>query len=143
MNKFKYFIPAIIFMLFIFYMSNQVADTSTSTSGFFVDIIRSIFSLDESYIDILQTIIRKGAHMSEYALLGILFYYGFSHLQAKYVYILSFITSLLYACTDEFHQLFIPGRSGSIIDVGIDSIGIIIGLLIIFIFYRLTKKKSL
>ena len=35
--------------------------------------------------------------------------------------------SILYSCTDEFHQLFISGRSGSIRDILIDSIGILIG----------------
>lgn len=142
MKKFKYFIPAIIFMLFIFYMSNQVATTSTTTSGFFVDLLRSIFSLDASYIDVLQTIIRKGAHMGEYAILAMLFYYGFSHTALKYTYCISFIATFLYACSDEFHQLFIPGRSGSIVDVSIDIIGIGLGLLFLYVVFKFFKRKS-
>lgn len=141
MKKIRYFIPAIAWMLFIFYMSHQPATISTSTSGFFVDMLRSLFSLSDGYIDILQTIIRKGAHMSEYAILAILLYYGFIHYNIKNTYIVSFIATVLYACSDEFHQLFIPGRSGAILDVGIDSIGVFIGLFFVWIFYRYTKKR--
>lgn len=140
MKKYIYFAPAIAWMLFIFYMSHQPATISTNTSGFFVDALRSIFSLSNEYIDILQTLIRKGAHMGEYAILSVFLYYGFIHLQIRKIYLLTFIVSVLYACSDEIHQLFIPGRSGAIIDVCIDSIGICIGLLLICLFYKYRKR---
>ena len=50
---------------------------------------------------------------------------------------------ILYACTDEIHQLFVPGRSGMIRDVFIDSIGGIIGISIISIYENIKKRKSL
>lgn len=142
MKKYIYFVPAIAWMLFIFYMSHQPATISTNTSGFFVDTLRSIFSLSNEYIDVLQTIVRKIAHMGEYAILGVFLYCGFKHLQIKTTYLFTFIISVIYACSDEIHQLFIPGRSGSIIDVCIDSIGICIGLLLIWLFYKYRKRTS-
>ena len=55
----------------------------------------------------------------------------------KNIFIVSILLSILYSCTDEIHQLFVSGRSGSIIDVMIDSIGIILGIFI----YKLFKDK--
>lgn len=79
--------------------------------------------------------------MCEYAILFLLIYYGL-HKTIKYQYklLISLIISILYACCDEFHQLFIPGRSGQFKDVIIDTIGIIIMLLIIYLWKK--EKKS-
>lgn len=53
------------------------------------------------------------------------------------------IIGILYACTDEFHQKFVPGRTCSIKDVIIDSLGIITGSLIfILLKYIMTKRKD-
>ena len=46
----------------------------------------------------------------------------------KKAIIIAFLGTFLYACSDEFHQLFIPGRSGEFRDVMIDSTGGIIGI---------------
>ena len=48
----------------------------------------------------------------------------------------STIIGILYAITDEIHQLFVPGRSGRILDIGIDSLGVITGIFI----YKLLEK---
>ena len=50
---------------------------------------------------------------------------------------LAYIFSILYACLDEIHQLFVSGRSGQIMDVFIDSMGIIIGILLV----KFVKKR--
>ena len=55
----------------------------------------------------------------------------------KKIFIVSILLCILYSCTDEIHQLFVSGRSGSIIDVMIDCIGIILGTFV----YKLFKKK--
>ena len=52
----------------------------------------------------------------------------------------AFVFCFLYACSDEVHQLFVPGRSGNIIDVGIDSIGSYFGILFFYIYYQLRRK---
>jgi VanZ family protein len=78
--------------------------------------------------------------MSEYAILLLLLYYALSNVISKHTLSLSLLVTFIYACSDEFHQLFIPGRSGQFKDVLIDTSGALIMLMIIFLWQR--KKKS-
>jgi len=78
----------------------------------------------------IDIFIKKGGHMAGYALLGIACFlaaYGDNKKIARSV-ILSLCVSIVYAASDEFHQSFTPGRSPSIMDVGIDTVGAIIGI---------------
>ena len=73
--------------------------------------------------------IRKCGHITEYAILGFLVYvmfyaYGF---EGRRRFLLAVLLAVFYAASDEFHQVFVPGRSGRFTDVLIDSIGILIG----------------
>lgn len=84
--------------------------------------------------------IRKAAHITEYAILGglltVTWWQAFklkatvSHVQMK-CWGSAFLCAVGYACSDEFHQLFTPGRTGQPIDVCIDSIGILVGSAIV------------
>ena len=67
-------------------------------------------------------VLRKLAHMTEYAVLALLL------LRATGSYAWAFGLAVGYACTDEFHQTFVRGRHGSPVDVGIDAVGALIGL---------------
>jgi VanZ family protein len=69
-------------------------------------------------------VLRKGAHMTEYAILACLL------LRAIGSYTWAFGLAVAYAATDEFHQTFVRGRHGTPIDVGIDAVGALIGLTI-------------
>ena len=61
----------------------------------------------------------------------------------KYRLIMSITLSFLYACTDEIHQIFVPGRSAQFRDVLIDTLGAIFGCLLIHALLTLfTKLKS-
>ena len=55
---------------------------------------------------------------------------------------LSIIVCALYAASDEFHQLFISGRSGEIRDIIIDSCAAMVGIFIISIFVRMLQKSK-
>ena len=77
--------------------------------------------------------------MAEYAILAFLLYKTFIHKQNPLIK--SFIFTVLYACSDDFHQLFIPGRAGQIRDVCIDSTGALIMLLIIYFILKRKDKK--
>jgi len=70
-------------------------------------------------------------HIIEYIPLGILSLLWFKEKRFKNPFLFSFIFSLLYAISDEIHQLFIPGRNASIKDVVADCIGIIVGLYLV------------
>lgn len=142
MKKLKYYLPVLIWMIYIFYMSHQNGTISTNNSSSIVNNIINFFNLPNTYSAIFTTIIRKGAHICEYALLAILLFYAISHTTNHHIYLITLIISLVYASSDEFHQLFIPGRSGQIQDILIDGIGIIIGLFITYIFLMLKKKRN-
>jgi VanZ family protein len=67
-------------------------------------------------------VLRKLAHMTEYAVLALLL------VRATGSAAWAFVLTVGYACTDEFHQTFVRGRHGSPVDVGIDAVGALIGL---------------
>jgi VanZ family protein len=71
-----------------------------------------------------DTVLRKGAHVTEYAVLGALL------LRALGRDVPAFLVGVAYAATDEFHQHFVAGRHASPIDVGIDAVGVALGLLV-------------
>jgi VanZ family protein len=76
-----------------------------------------------SGLGVWDTVLRKGAHVTEYAVLGALL------LRALGRDVPSFLAGVAYAATDEFHQHFVAGRHASPVDVGIDAIGVAVGVL--------------
>ena len=62
----------------------------------------------------------------------------------KFIYNLVAIgICFLYACTDEYHQLFIEGRAGQFTDVLIDTAGASLGCAIVVLIYKLIYRKKL
>jgi VanZ family protein len=72
-----------------------------------------------------DTLLRKCAHMTEYAILAALL------VRAIGSYAWAFALAVAYAATDEVHQLFVRGRHGSPVDVAIDAVGALIGLAVV------------
>lgn len=128
----------IIWMIFIFIMSNTNGNDSSSQSNFFANIILQFINIDK---ETLTFLIRKIAHMSEYAILALFTYYALIKIafNKRIIFQITFLISFLYACSDEFHQLFISGRSGQFTDVLIDSTGCLIMLLFLYLWQ---KKKN-
>jgi len=54
---------------------------------------------------------------------------------------ISILLGILYGILDEFHQLFVPGRAFELLDIGMDSFGVVLSVLIIWKFYRVLPKK--
>lgn len=98
-------------LVIIFLLSNQNGEVSGNLSGGILTL------LGISDIPWLHLLIRKFAHFSEYFILYLLFGINFGY--KRY----SFLFCVLVAVSDEFHQLFIADRVGSLIDVLIDSSG--------------------
>ena len=95
-------------------------------------------------LKVLETPLRKGAHMAEYMCLALAIMFPFYVFgkRGKKLIRGSAAVSILYACTDELHQYFVPGRAGRITDVLIDSVGIWFGIGIgVFLFYIVKKRK--
>ena len=137
----------IIWMIIVFLFSSQIGDDSQVTSGNTIRKIITFLNNDidrvilEEIVEFLQPFTRKIAHFTLYTLGGIVIFNMFNcfKLQRNKKIIYSFLTGALYASTDEIHQLFVPGRSGMIKDVLIDSLGIITGILIMMLIIKLKK----
>jgi VanZ family protein len=71
-----------------------------------------------------DTVLRKGAHVTEYAILGALLYRALGR-EA-----LALAVGIAYAGTDELHQHFVRGRHASPVDVAIDAVGLSLGMLV-------------
>lgn len=122
-------------MAIIFYLSSQVSTDSSNTTNIVINIMYSIYkalfrnnaiSL-EVFANYAFAPTRKLAHLTEYAILGMLFYININNNKIKY----SLILSILFSISDEIHQYFVPGRFCSATDVLIDTCGIVLGIFLI------------
>ncbi len=83
---------------------------------------------------VLDFALKKGGHMTGYALLGIAYLRGLTYgadtsLRRRHL-VLAVLLALFYAISDETHQRFTPQRSPSILDVGIDTVGAALGVIL-------------
>lgn len=150
-----YSITTVLLMIIIFLFSSQSAQESEQSSNIILRMMEHLFEniLPE---DTLTFLIRKSAHMFIYFLLGCSV-----SLLAQQIFQLdileqlagwqrriasaagSIAVSFLYACSDEWHQTFVPGRSGALRDVGIDAIGFTTAVLLIHLLaHRKTPSSS-
>ena len=141
----------VIWMTVIFCLSGQVASKSASLSGSTVKIViehtqpgfRKL-PVDQQNIVVTnyQHLVRKSAHFLAYTLLGILTLSAlFQHSITKgRRFAAALAICVLYACTDEIHQLFVAGRSGQVSDVCIDACGAFIGICAVTIIRWLMDK---
>ena len=118
-------------------MSSFDSDISGSQSGFFTNVLISTFNFNNP--EMVSLIVRKLAHISEYFVLVLLSINYFKECIKKPIGI-SVIFSILYACSDEFHQLFVPGRAGMISDVILDSTGVLLGCLGVYALHRVFRN---
>jgi VanZ family protein len=95
---------------------------------------------------LLHHVIRKLAHLSEYAIFCMLLYGSFSggqDLSWRGRRALAAVAiAAIYSLSDEFHQLFVPGRGASLVDCGIDTAGAAVGMLLIYIRGRLLPARA-
>lgn len=136
-------------MVMIFLFSSQPADESDKSSGLFVTMIqRLVFPHFSGYDPAKQAqiehgisfVVRKTAHFTEYTLLGLALKLHVSALEMQRPVIapriLPILIGVLYAASDEFHQIFVPGRSGELKDVLLDSLGVFLGVLLVSIWRK-------
>ena len=138
-KAFFYWMLVVVWMGVIFFFSSKTSGSSDQQSYSVIEIINQVFSNVGLKIQLAAEnwnfVIRKLAHMSEYAVLSALLYMAFlsSVLSKKKVTVYSLLVCIIYAVTDEIHQIFIDGRTGKISDVGVDVIGGLIGVTIMFL----------
>lgn len=139
MKKLIKLLLLISWIIVIFMLSNLNGKASTGQSNILVNIAYKITHIDK---DILIPIIRKTAHITEYFILFILVYTNIKEYKIKDIYKVSILLSVIYALFDEYHQLFINERSGKVTDVLIDSIGIILGYILIKYVTNIKKHNN-
>ena len=144
-------ILSVIVAVIIFAFSSQNGEESGETSrGIVRQVIDSLpitKNMDEmkknKLVEDSQFCVRKLAHFSIYALLGIflmLFFITFEgNIKTKVIYVV--IICILYAISDEIHQSFSDGRTPMIRDVFIDTMGGLTGSLLVAVF-RLNFRKD-
>lgn len=138
----KFFlILTLVWMVIIFSFSSRSGDISAQDSGYVGMVIGEVFVPDfeqwseakqNDFADAIDHPIRKTAHAMEYAVLGFFIAGIFTDQKKlrKWRILLPWVIGAAYAATDEFHQLFVPGRSGQISDVILDSAGVALGVLV-------------
>lgn len=152
-RKLFQWILVIIWMGFIFYQSSQPGSDSLGKSGRIIQwvaekIYSPYHSMGESeeveFIKDFQKPVRKAAHFFEYIILGLLVSYavGIQPDRERTDFTWIFFLCLIYAASDEIHQLFVSGRTGSILDWLVDSAGSFIGSLsgLKIMSYKLVKN---
>lgn len=135
----------------IFALSSQDGGVSAGTSRQFTEILLKTLGLEcnDRTIEIINPVIRKVAHFSVYMLLGFLTMCTCETFKWQRVYKFDFSTmfAFVFACSDELHQRLVPGRSGEFADVCLDTVGAMLGVLIVLAIALIcvqikTKKAS-
>ena len=134
-----------MWMGLIFYMSSNNGEKSTGQSDLVINILGSLsVNLSGGGGEFASVIVRKTAHICEYMILSLLLYNvvkDYINITKK-IMIYIIIGVMLYAMSDELHQVFVPGRAGRIQDVFIDTIGGVIGLVAIKIINKMKRSRS-
>lgn len=113
-NKVKivllYWLPVFLWCVLIYYLS-------------------SLPSLRSDFSDSWDVILRKSAHITEFAILTFLLYRASAlHFSRKNSIVFVALFAFIFSLTDEYHQTFVDGRSGNFRDVMIDAVGISLAL---------------
>ncbi|HHT89155.1 MAG TPA: VanZ family protein [Clostridiales bacterium] len=137
----------ILWMTLIFFLSHQPAMESNQLSSGIIkriyDIIKMIAPDIRLDLESLNHIIRKLAHFGVYMILGFLLANGLRYNKKSRInaILLALLICILYAISDEIHQIFIPGRSGQVSDVLIDSLGGLVGIVLLDLLRRRKRRE--
>jgi VanZ family protein len=86
---------------------------------------------------LLDLLLKKGAHVAEYAILFVLLWRAWAAWPLRFSPLgLTWVLTVLYAASDEFHQTFVPGRNGNVVDVLVDGTGATLALLGVWLTVR-------
>jgi VanZ family protein len=130
-------------MIVIFVFSSQAGDVSNENNKFVIYVF-NLFGMDLNSIlgTLSDFIVRKAAHFTEYFVLYILLYRAINTKRNGDIkgFIWPILIVFLYACTDEFHQAFVPGRGPLFRDVLVDTSGGLTAFLVTYICVTLKKR---
>ena len=146
-----YAVLTIATFITIFIFSGQNGEISSKTSRGFTEKIINLLPISKNWnedekqeiVEKSQTVIRKLAHFTIYTIAGIwmmAFANTYDNATLKQKIIIVIAIGMLYAISDEFHQMFSDGRTPLIKDVGIDTLGVTFGSIISTIIFKIVKN---
>ena len=143
---FKYWLPVLAVMALVFSASSDAGSWQRS-SRIIRPLVRWMFpNLDDDSVHTVVVVVRKCAHLTEFALLAVLIWRALAQppmqpgQRWKWATArLAFVITLVYAAADEFHQSLVPGRQAAIQDVVLDGCGAVLGLFLLWAFGRWRK----
>ena len=144
----KNWLPVVLWICCIFLLSTE-SFSAENTSRIIERLLRFLIPhITAREIDTIHFLVRKAAHVTEYCIMSLLLFHSFHNtmqIQRHWRWVFySLVVVIFVAAIDEYHQAFVISRTSSIVDVGIDIMGGIIGQGISISLYRLrhTLKKQ-
>ena len=143
-NFVKYSVPVIFWMCFIFWMSTDTFSSQNTLSVVETILHFLISKISSQQVNLIHAFIRKSAHVIEYFILGLLLFRAFRGgsiglWKCRWSFF-ALIAVVLWAASDEFHQSFVPTRTASIVDVGIDTAGGVLAQFVSILWHCRRKK---
>lgn len=120
----KYWFPVYLYLILIFYYSSQPL------------IPASTYLATKFYIKIYLQ------HILIYIGLALLIYRALTHTKTPSQFLVVFATTF-YGLIDEVHQYYVPGRTFDLVDIGMDFLGAIFALILIFLYKKIASPKTL
>ncbi|MTH31987.1 VanZ family protein [Veillonella dispar] len=142
----KRWILYILLGLIVFFIWDNSMQNGGSSDGFSLLFAETFASIANELgfhgnIWILNRIVRKLAHLTEFTILGGVLYAILRRYITYGTVIKTIGLGMLIACLDEFIQLFSPGRSSQFSDILIDTVGVVIGILVVKLVYYIRYKR--
>lgn len=143
----KYWLPAVLWAAVIFSASGDKNSVQHS-SRIIEPIVRWLFpGISDEAVRGTVLVVRKCAHLTEYAIFALIIWWAWrgTRPQPRSGWVrghawIAWAVVVVFAMTDEWHQVHVPGRQGSFWDVVIDSLGAAAGLLLLWLLGRWRKK---
>ncbi|MHB8652850.1 MAG: VanZ family protein [Terriglobia bacterium] len=134
----------LVWAVLVFYLSTQRFGPDFSRQLVVLGLAFLHISVSPRTLHILDTLLRKTAHVTEYGMLAFFVYGSFGEQQPFLWSVRQALWCIgivgLYSLTDEFHQRFVPGRGSHLTDCGIDVAGAAIAMGVIFMGRRLFRR---
>ncbi len=132
-------------LLWVMYIYSHSANTaaqsqmqSNAVTALIIDITQRLFgfALQPEFIENIGRIVRKCAHMALFFVLAALLFVFIMSICKRKRPISTLAFTAAFAASDEFHQIFTPGRGPLLSDVAIDTFGAMLGILLLMLFFR-------
>lgn len=137
MNKLKKMLPwllLVFLMIIIFYLSNQPIgesrDLTKKTMTMVADGVENFIPIDTFKTHSIVSLFRKSAHFFLYLVMAVIVMFALKSIgiRGKKAIVLTLVICIVFAISDEIHQLFVDGRGAQVKDVFIDGFGASVGI---------------